>query len=162
LRRALRVPRYLYRWNNGRLLGYRFLLLTHVGRASGATYETVLEVVEYKPHASEVVVMSGFGKTSDWFRNVRANGFARVTTGGRHFDATSRTLPEEEAVVALTNYERRNRYVAPVVRLVLSRFLGWRYRSTQVDRASLVNQLPLVAFTLTGSPSLEREPGARR
>jgi hypothetical protein len=33
-----------------------------------------------------------------------------------------------------------------VIRLALSRMLGWRYRGSQADRARLAEQLPLVAF----------------
>ena len=52
-----------------------------------------------------------------------------------------------DAVEVLLRYERRNRVVAPLVRGVLSRLLGWRYTGTDGDRRRAVAQLPLVAFT---------------
>ena len=42
LRFALRLPVHLYHAGLGWLLDHRFMLLTHQGRKSGRTYETVL------------------------------------------------------------------------------------------------------------------------
>ena len=39
LKRALRVPAALYAFGAGRLLGSRFLLLTHRGRRSNQLYQ---------------------------------------------------------------------------------------------------------------------------
>jgi hypothetical protein len=47
LKLALGLPIHLYRYNLGRLLGYRFLLLTHRGRKTGILHQTVLEVILY-------------------------------------------------------------------------------------------------------------------
>jgi hypothetical protein len=49
-------------------------------------------------------------------------------------------------VQVVRSYERRNRFIAPVIRLVLSRLLGWRYNGSEGDRRRLVAQLTLVAF----------------
>jgi hypothetical protein len=62
LRLAFRLPVYLYRLGLGRLLGHRFLLLTHRGRRSGRVYQTALEVVRYEPSSREVVAASGWGE----------------------------------------------------------------------------------------------------
>jgi deazaflavin-dependent oxidoreductase (nitroreductase family) len=59
----------LYDRHLGWLLGHRFVQLTHVGRRSGRRYRTVLEVVEYDRSVPEFVV-SGFGRRSDWLRNL--------------------------------------------------------------------------------------------
>lgn len=40
----------------------------------------------------------------------------------------------------------RNRWLAPVVRLVLSRLLGWPCSGADGERRWLVAQLPLIAF----------------
>ena len=58
LRLAFRLPIYLYRLGLGRLLGHRFMLLTHRGRRSGRVYQTALEVVRYDPSLRETVVAS--------------------------------------------------------------------------------------------------------
>jgi deazaflavin-dependent oxidoreductase (nitroreductase family) len=146
VRALFRAPAHLYHWRCGWLLGHRCLLLIQIGRRSGRRRETVLEVVEYRQNGPEVVVVSAYGRTADWLRNIEATQQAEVVIGRDHFVAAHRILTAEEAIEVIRGYEHRNRFIGPIVRLGLSRFLGWRYRSTENDRRALVAQLPLVAF----------------
>lgn len=143
---VFRAPVYLYRWRLGWLLDRRALMLTHIGRRTGLRRQTVLEVVQYRPDGPEVVVVNGFGRDSDWVRNIEAKGGEEVTVGKQHFAAAHRFLGEEEAVAVMEDYERRNRFIAPVVRRGLSWLLGWQYHGSDRDRRRLVQQLPLIAF----------------
>lgn len=145
VRRLFRAPVRLYRWRLGWLLGHRFLLLEHRGRRSGRRYETVLEVVKWDP-GGEVVVLSGWGRSSDWYLNVVSGGQAHITVGGRRSAVACRELSEDEAAVVLADYEYRNRCVRPVLNRVLSSLVGWRYDGSEASRARLVRELPLVAF----------------
>lgn len=147
LRWLLRAPVHLYHWHCGSLLGHRFLLLQHVGRRTGQRHETVLEVMEYREPGPEIIVMSGFGANANWLRNLEMAERATVTIGAQRFLATYRRLSVEEAMRVVERYERRNRFAALIVRLVLSRLVGWTYRGTDDDRRRLVLQLPLIALT---------------
>jgi deazaflavin-dependent oxidoreductase (nitroreductase family) len=129
----------------GWLLDSRFLLLTHAGRRSGREYRTVVEVVGRLPRSGEYVVMAGFGHSADWLQNLRAGGGREVAVGHRRFRPALRELDEDEAAAVLAGYERRNRLIAPVVRRVLSRLVGWRYTGTDEQRRRLVAERPLVA-----------------
>jgi deazaflavin-dependent oxidoreductase (nitroreductase family) len=142
----LHAPVYLYRWRLGWLLGRRFLLLTHTGRRTGLRRQTVLEVMDYRKEGPEAVVMSGFGRDADWFRNIEATSPAEVDIGTQHFNAAHRILSIAEAAEVLRLYEQRNRIMTPIVRKVLSRLLGWRYTGSDEERTRVVEQLPLVAF----------------
>ncbi len=142
----LRTPVYLYRCRLGWLLGHRFILLTHIGRRTGLRRQTVLEVVEYRKAGPEVVVVNGFGRESDWIRNIEARGGEEVTVATQHFAASHRFLGEEEAVNVIRGYEHRNRFMAPIVRVALSWLLGWPYHGSDDDRRRMVRQLPLIAF----------------
>ena len=144
--RLLRGPVYLYRLHCGWLLGHRFVLLTHTGRRSGEPHQTVLEVVEYTSRTPTVVVMSGFGANSDWLRNLEAGGPSSMTISTRAYPVSHRLLETEEAMEAFAGYERRNRFVEPIVRRVLTRLLGWPYSGTVDNRRKLVEQLPLIAL----------------
>ena len=143
-RRMARLPGRLYDWNLGWLLGRRFLRLTHVGRRSGRRYRTVLEVVGEA--GDEVVVVAGFGRSSDWFRNIAALPPIEVAIGRDRFRPQARVLPDEEAAAVLADYERRHRLVAPVVRRVLGWLVGWEYDGSAAARNRLVQELPFVAF----------------
>jgi deazaflavin-dependent oxidoreductase (nitroreductase family) len=153
LRPVFRAPVYLYRWKCGWLLGHRFLLLIHVGRRTGQRRHTVLEVMEYRREGPEAVVMSAFGRNADWLRNIEATPNLKVVIGSQSFIAAHRFLDEEEAVQAIAGYEQRNRVIAPIIRSVLSRFLGWRYKGSASDRRRLVEELPLIAFRQAPHPT---------
>jgi deazaflavin-dependent oxidoreductase (nitroreductase family) len=146
VRRLLRAPARLYDWDLGWLLGRRFLRLTHLGRRSGRVYRTVVEVVGEDPATGELFALSGFGRSADWFRNLQARPALEVEVGHDHFRPVHRVLDEDEAAAVLAAYERRNRWLAPVVRRVLSRLVGWRYDGTEAARRRLVRDLPVVAF----------------
>ncbi len=146
LRWLFRAPVYLYHCRCGWLLGHRFLLLIHIGRRTGLAHETVLEVVEYRKERREAVVISGFGPTADWLRNIAATPTPEVVIGSHRFAATYRILNADEAVRVIESYERRHWLIAPIIRAVLSRLLGWRYASSAVDRRKVAAQLPLIAF----------------
>lgn len=149
--RLLRAPAHLYRWHMGWLLGRRFMLLTHYGRRTGLRRQTVLEVVDYRSQGPEVIVANGFGPNCDWVRNIEARpGQEAVTVATRHFAATHRYLPEEEAAKVIQGYEHRNRFMAPVVRAGFSWLLGWKYRGSDDDRRRFVRQIPLIAFRPRG------------
>jgi len=146
LKWVLRQPVRLYDIGAGRLLGRRFLLLTHRGRRSGRAYRTMLEVVAWDGMRREAIVVSGFGARSNWFLNVTGGGAEEVQIARWRFRPLVRRLGAEEAARVLSDYEQRNRMIAPLVRAVLSRLAGFRYDGSPRARRRLVEVLPLVGF----------------
>jgi len=146
LRRLFGAPVWLYRWQLGWLLGNRFLLLVHTGRRSGRTRRTILEVLRYRRDIPEWVVMCAFGRDADWLRNIEARAEPEVWVGGQRFIARWRFLDEEEATAAILQYERHNRFMAPIVRAGMSWLAGWRYDGSEAARRRLASEKPYVAF----------------
>jgi deazaflavin-dependent oxidoreductase (nitroreductase family) len=89
------------------------LLLTHVGRSSGRTRRTVLEVVE--THGDDPVIVSGYGRTSDWFRNVEAHPEVDVDWAGDRFTAIARILGPVEAAETFERYLRHHPKAAAAI-----------------------------------------------
>jgi deazaflavin-dependent oxidoreductase (nitroreductase family) len=112
-RRLLKAPVWLYRLRLGRLLGGRFLLLRHRGRRTGAVHETVLEVIGRE--GDELYVISGFGRSSDWLRNIRAAPPLLVESGSRSFVPEARFLDAGEAASVLRSYAARNPRAAAIL-----------------------------------------------
>ena len=106
--------------------------------------------MEYRTDGPEAIVMCAFGTGADWFRNIEATPKLSVRIGRRHFTATYRILAAEEATSVVKGYEQRNQLIAPIVRAVLSRLLGWRYDGSERARRRLVAQLPMIAFRPRG------------
>lgn len=144
--RLLRAPTRLYDWNVGWVLGRRFLCLTHIGRRTGRQYRTMLEVVGENRDRHEVIVVAGLGRSAQWYRNLLEGKAIEVAIGDERFAPCHRELDPPEAAAVLAQYEHRNRYIAPLVRRVLSWLLGWRYSGTQTERLRLVSELPMVAL----------------
>jgi len=145
-RAVLSLPARLYDWHAGWLLGDRFLRVSHIGRRSGRCYRTMLEVIGNDRATGEVFVMAGFGASADWYRNVQPHGATEVAVGRSRFQPVHRRLTDIEAAAVLGAYERGHRLVAPLVRRVLQRLVGWPYDGTPASRLRLVRELPVVAF----------------
>ena len=142
----LRAPARLYDLRMGWVLGRRFLRLTHVGRRSGRLYRTVLEVVGENRALSEVIVVAGLGRSAQWYRNLQVREAVEVAIAGERFAPVHRELSMNEAAAVFADYERRNRYLAPLIRRVLSWLVGWRYDGTEPARRRLVAELPLIGL----------------
>ncbi|MDG6110483.1 nitroreductase family deazaflavin-dependent oxidoreductase [Dactylosporangium aurantiacum] len=69
----------MYRHGLGWLLGPRLAMIEHRGRRSGQPRHVVLEVLERD--AGTLVVVSGYGRTSQWFRNIEVHPDVRIWTG---------------------------------------------------------------------------------
>jgi hypothetical protein len=106
----------------------------------------MLEVVGENRDDNEVIVVAGLGRSAQWYRNLLADKATEVAIGRERFAPRYRELDPTEAAVVLAQYEHRNRYIAPVVRRVLSWLVGWHYDGTEVKRLALVSELPMVAL----------------
>jgi deazaflavin-dependent oxidoreductase (nitroreductase family) len=145
LLRLLALPQHLYRHGWGWVLGHRVLQLTHRGRRTGRLRRTVLEVMRYDPATGEAIVMSGSGPTTHWLRNIQANDQLEVSIGHAFFAGTYRLLEPQEAIGVLSDYERRNVLVRPLVHAVLGELGGERFDGSDAARRKLAYQLPMVA-----------------
>ncbi len=146
LRVLLGLPVHLFHAHLGWLFGHRFLMLVHTGRKTGIHRETVLEVVRYDKPTGEAIVAAGWGRKTGWLHNVEAGLADEVWIGRRRFVPEYRILPLDEAERAFAGYEGNNRFMAPIVRAVLSRLVGWQYDGTPEARRRMVEQIPLVGF----------------
>lgn len=141
-RLAFRLPIYLYRLDLGWLLGHRFLLLVHRGRASGLLRETVLEVILRDPATRESVVLSAWGEKADWYRNVGATPALEVRTGGQRYVPEQRFLAPEENHAVISDYGRRH----PLAFRVFARVFGYPLDGTEAARREFASSLRLAAF----------------
>ena len=114
--------------------------------ARGREFHVVVEVADYDKGTGEAVVVSGFGRTADWFRNITAGGPTYVDFGSGPRRAAHRELDAEEALEVFRGYERRNRALMPLFGPVLSRLLGWHYDGSEAARRRLVEDLPMLAL----------------
>ncbi|WP_051191962.1 nitroreductase family deazaflavin-dependent oxidoreductase [Microbacterium luticocti] len=99
----VRAPIALYRAGLGWIFGTRLVMIEHLGRVSHEPRYVVVEVVERD--RNRIVVASGFGSTAQWYRNLRANGVAYLSTGrARRVRADVRLLDRDESAADLKRY----------------------------------------------------------
>ncbi|MBB5154566.1 nitroreductase family deazaflavin-dependent oxidoreductase [Saccharopolyspora phatthalungensis] len=135
-----RAPIPLYRHGLGWLLGSRIMMLEHRGRLSGKRRYAVLEVLDREPGA--LILVSGYGPSSQWFRNVGETPEVRVWHGHvRATPARATVLPAAEARAILARYREAH----PRTATSLGKILGV---ADLIDPAPLppdiADRLPLV------------------
>ena len=143
LRFGFRLPIWLYRFHLGCVLGERFLMLTHTGRKSGLSHQTVIEVVRHDKLTDTYFVASGFGFKSDWFLNIKDNPNVAITVGQHTTSAQARQLSEGDGAKELFDYGQRH----PTAFKELSRLLiGKSLDVTEVNCRKFAKVAPLIAF----------------
>ncbi len=100
----VRAPVRLYHAGLGFVFGSRLLMLQHTGRRSGAPRFVVLEVVDH-PAPGEYVIVSGFGATAQWYRNIQADPRVHLWIGfRRNLPATATPMTPDQSAAALDHY----------------------------------------------------------
>jgi deazaflavin-dependent oxidoreductase (nitroreductase family) len=104
----MRIPIGLFRARLGWIFGGRLVMIEHRGRTTGERRFVVLECAE-RPRPDVVLVPSGLGPRSQWYRNLEANGVAFVSIGIRfRVPAEVRLLDERESAERLIAYGQRH------------------------------------------------------
>lgn len=113
-------------------------MLQHTGRRSGAPRFVVLEVVD-RPAADQLVIVSGFGVSAQWYRNIQADSKVRVWIGTRRgVPAIATPMSAEDSATALARYADAH----PV---------AWERLRATIEEATgaPVDTLPMVHLRLT-------------
>jgi deazaflavin-dependent oxidoreductase (nitroreductase family) len=98
-----KTPIFLWRIGLGGLVGPYYLLLSTRGRTSGKWRHTPLDFSRHKV-TGEAVIMSGWGKASDWVKNINADPHVQAQIGRRIFAATAVPLSLDEAADVIEEY----------------------------------------------------------
>lgn len=142
-RLAFRLPIWLYRLGLGWLLGERVLLLTHIGRKSGQPRQAVIEVVLHDPASDTLIIASGWGEQTDWFRNIQKNPNVVVQSGRRRLEAVAERLPLNVAADELHDYAQRH---PRAFRTITKRLLGQEVDGSTEACRRLATDVPLVTL----------------
>lgn len=93
MNRSLTNPRVMRTAGNA---GTQTSVIEHIGRRSGKTYETPVDIIET---TTRLLIALPYGARTDWLRNVLAAGSATVVSGGERIPV------ERPAVVATADVE---------------------------------------------------------
>ena len=143
LRWFSRAPYLLYRTHLGWLMGRRFLMLTTVGRKTGAMRRSTLEVVARSDGADASApptlwVFATRGRRTDWYANAIASGEATVDWMSRRFAVRAHALEVKERSDLLAEYRRRH----PRAAVLLGKgMLGTEYADDAATLRTLAGEL---------------------
>jgi deazaflavin-dependent oxidoreductase (nitroreductase family) len=138
LRWFYRAPIKLYQLGLGRLMGGRFLMLTHKGRKSGLDRYVVLEVVGREPDSWYVA--AAYGNNADWFRNIKADPNVTVNYKGQRTPATATVVPVPDAAEVLRRYAQAH----PKAARTLGTLMGVPMEGDMTEAARMI---PIVRIT---------------
>jgi deazaflavin-dependent oxidoreductase (nitroreductase family) len=117
-----KIPVYVARtgfagWE--RLIGVEWMLLTSIGRKSGKKRYSMVDVLVHDKDADTYFIEVGFGKRSDWYRNIQASPVFEAQVGRRKFRATAEELPRERTADVMVDFVRRRpKYAKSVMKMV--------------------------------------------
>jgi deazaflavin-dependent oxidoreductase (nitroreductase family) len=87
------------------------MMLQHRGRTTGRRRYVALEVLDRGP--GWLIVVSGYGPSSPWYRNVITTPAVRIWSGRlKDVPARAESIPAAEAATLLANYRKRHRRAA--------------------------------------------------
>jgi len=141
-KRMMDLPVWFYRRGYGRLFGKRTVVLVHRGRKTGTQRQTALALLDPGPVEGEYRVQSGWGRGSDWFRNLEANPPEGLWVGSARLAVTHRVLEPAEAA----DLVRRHLMAHPRVsaRINPSLWQALQAGGERFDKA--LRDYPVVAF----------------
>lgn len=152
-----RLPIWLYRAGLGWLLGKRFLLLTHTGRKSGKPRQAVLEIAKYDQKSNTYFVASGWGKQSNWYRNIVETPEVTIQVGRQRLDAVAEPLSPQESGEAMVAYARHY----PTAARNLTRLIGYQVDGSEDAYRTLGQEaIPFVALHLQNGEVSHHEHGS--
>jgi deazaflavin-dependent oxidoreductase (nitroreductase family) len=137
----LKLPLLLYRTGLGRLLGHRFMLLTHVGRRSGKVRQSVLAVLHFDPKTRKIMTISAWS-ASDWYKNILPLPALQVETGSTRYVPIHHSLSSEEIASLFEDYRSKH----PIFSRIVCRIPGWKWDSSHEELLELAKTLRGVAF----------------
>lgn len=143
-RLLMRVPILLYQVGLGRILGGRFLMLTHIGRNSGILKRVVLEVIKSEPESGIYYIGSGWGEKANWFLNIEKTPEVRVQASNNVFDAVAMRVSTNRASDILLDYAVRN---PTAFRILVGRLIVSKDLDISEESAALLAQyIPIVVL----------------
>ena len=144
VRWLFRAPVYFFRAGLGFLFGSRIIMLEHIGRKSGLTRYSCVEVVD-RDEGDVLVIVSGYGERSQWYRNLLADPAIHIRVGRQRRTVIADMLSPTAGGDAMVDYARRHPKIAPrLMKLCAAHMDGTEadYREVAEKRLRFVRLIP--------------------
>jgi len=142
LRVFMRFPIWLYRLKLGGLLGGRFLCLHHIGRVSGQVRKAVVEVMRYDQVSDAYMIVSGYGRRSQWYQNLKKSPAVDIEVGRKKLRVMADFLSVQQGEAELRGYAERY----PKAWAALAKSMGYMNGGKLADFSEISEYLPVIAL----------------
>lgn len=143
LKLLFKLPILAYRSGMGFFMGKRFIYVEHVGRISGKIRRSVLEVIRYDDVEDTYFVASGYGRRSDWYKNIQKNSNVKIKVAFRKTNAEVLFLSNERTEEEIRDYAKRH----PTAIKQLAKLIGYQLTGKEGELTELSKNWPVLAFT---------------
>jgi deazaflavin-dependent oxidoreductase (nitroreductase family) len=100
------------------LFGLEWMLLTTTGRKSGKKRYTMVDVLLYDHDTDTYFIEVGFGKNSDWYRNIQTHPLFEAQVKRRRFKARAEKLsPDKNGDIMISFVRCRPVYAKSVMKM---------------------------------------------
>jgi deazaflavin-dependent oxidoreductase (nitroreductase family) len=138
-------PVQLWRLGLGPVIGHQMVLISHTGRKTGQTRRTMTElhVVNGQKYAP-----SGFGRRSQWYRNIEADPRVTIQTAAGAESAVASRVTDDDELLSLMDLED------PINRVMLRSFLATlEIELTEEDILAKKDRIYYLRFDPTDEPT---------
>lgn len=138
-----KVPVFLHKMGLGgweRLLGAKWMLITHIGRKSGKRYDSMVDVMDYDKANDTFYIEAAYGARADWYKNIQANPVFEAEVGRRKFKARAGALTTEGTGEMLVQFYRSK----PAYTRSVMAMAGMKFKD-EAELRELGNNLTLLA-----------------
>jgi deazaflavin-dependent oxidoreductase (nitroreductase family) len=122
MRLFLRTPVRIYKALPGyeRLFGQRWILVTTKGRRSGRPHSVMLDLVGHDEVRNCYYVLPGWGRRSDWVKNIEAHPRVDAQVGRVRFSARVRDASGSEGADWMTRFMKAH----PIMSIFAGMLMG--------------------------------------
>jgi deazaflavin-dependent oxidoreductase (nitroreductase family) len=140
-----RIPLFLHKlgfvgWE--RIIGAQWMLITTIGRKSGKRRQAMVDILLHDGQTDTYYILSAYGSSADWVRNIQTNPRFEAQVGRRKFTARATTLSEESAGEMLVQFHRRK----PAYTRAVMNAAGMKFKNED-DLRRLGGRLLLLSVT---------------
>ncbi len=144
---ALKIPSHIYFGPLAALMSWRcVMVLTTTGRKSGQPRTLC---ISYMPLNDHYVSFSGWGVSSNWYRNVVANPEVTIRVGGKTMRATGHLIlePKERIDLMMLKQEQSKHCGPPMfMRPILRLTKAFDFDAEIAMAVEHAHELPIVEF----------------
>lgn len=98
---VFKTPLLMIRFGLQKLMGERFLVITHIGRKSGQPRHTMTEM--HRAENGKLYAPCAYGEKAQWYKNIVADSHVTIQTAKRTFSAHAQRVTDDNELLMVVS-----------------------------------------------------------